>query len=73
VSALRAEIDDVRRGLGIYRMSYVRSILTPDTEPLWARLGQALETRGASSQKSMWSTLGDKMEERGKEGASEEE
>jgi len=66
VSALRDEIDGVRRGLGVYCMSYVRSILPPETEPLWARLGQALETR-FSSGPSLWSALDDKMEARGKE------
>jgi RsiW-degrading membrane proteinase PrsW (M82 family) len=72
VNALRSEIDAVRRGLGVYCMSYVRSILPPETEPLWARVGQALEMRAMSSQKSLWSALGDKMEERGKEESSVE-
>ncbi len=68
VNALRSEIDGVRRGLGVYCMSYVRSILPPETEPLWARLGQTLETRAASSaQTSLWSALGDKMTERERE------
>ncbi len=60
IGSLRQEIDNVRRGLGVYCMSYVRSILPPETEPLWGRLGQTLETRAASSKKSLWSTLEEK-------------
>jgi RsiW-degrading membrane proteinase PrsW (M82 family) len=63
VRALRSEIDTVRRGLGVYCMSYVRSILPPESEPLWARLGQALETRPTAGP-SLWSALGDRLEER---------
>lgn len=62
VNALRAEIDTVRRGLGVYCMSYVRSILPPETEPLWTRLGQAAEMRQTTGP-SLWNTLGDKLEE----------
>jgi RsiW-degrading membrane proteinase PrsW (M82 family) len=64
VIALRQEIDTVRRDLGLYCMAYVRSILPPETEPIWAHLGQTLETSETSSSPSLWSTLGDKMEER---------
>lgn len=61
VSTLRAEIDAVRRGLGVYCMSYVRSILPPETEPLWARLGQALEVRADTSGPGLWRTLESRM------------
>jgi hypothetical protein len=64
VTALRGEIDAVRRQVGIYCMSYVRSILPPETEPLWARLGQALEAREAASRPSLWGALERKMDER---------
>lgn len=63
VSTLRQEIDVVRRALGVYCMSYVRSIMPPETEPLWEHLGQALERR-PSSTVSLWSALSDKMDER---------
>ncbi len=62
VTALRQEIDTVRRDLGLYCMAYVRSILPPDTEPIWAHLGRTLETRETSSAQSVWSTLSDKIE-----------
>lgn len=63
VIAMRKEIDTVRRGLGVYCMSYVRSILPPETEPMWARLGQALETRPAAGP-SLWSALDGKIDRR---------
>jgi len=63
VTALRQEIDTIRRDLGLYCMAYVRSILPPETEPMWAHLGRALETSEASAAGSVWSTLSDKMEE----------
>jgi protease PrsW len=61
VSALRAEIDTVRRDVGMYCMSYVRSILPPETEPLWARLGQTLEGREETSDSGLWGTLENRM------------
>lgn len=67
VAALRREIDAVRKDLGVYCMSYVRSILPPETEPLWARLGQTLETRTNSAGPSLWSTLDRRLDERGEE------
>jgi hypothetical protein len=62
VTALRQEIDTVRRDLGLYCMAYVRSILPPENEPIWAHLGRTLEISEASSAGSVWSTLSDKME-----------
>ncbi len=62
VAALRGEIDTLRRALGIYCMSYVRSILPPETEPMWARLGQALEGRAESRGPGLWEVLESKMD-----------
>jgi len=64
VAALRQEVDTMRQALGVYCMAYVRSILPPETEPIWAHLGQILETRETSSVRSLWGALGDKVEER---------
>ncbi|MGA2489368.1 MAG: PrsW family intramembrane metalloprotease [Anaerolineales bacterium] len=61
VAVLRGEIDKVRRGLGIYCMSYVRSILPPESEPLWVRLGQALEGRATTSGPGLWGALESKV------------
>jgi hypothetical protein len=72
VEALRGETDDLRRGLVVYCMTYVRSILPSKTEPLWARLGQTLDTQAAvgpsTTKPSLWSTPGEKMDERESEG-----
>jgi RsiW-degrading membrane proteinase PrsW (M82 family) len=62
VQTLRQEMDTLRRGVGVYCMAYVRSILPPETEPLWARLDQSLSTQHPASGHNLWSTLGDKMD-----------
>ena len=64
IQALRSEIDAVRRDLGIYCMSYVRSILPPETEPIWDRLAQLTEAPQPSNAPNMWSKLGVRMDER---------
>ncbi|MBI2864733.1 MAG: PrsW family intramembrane metalloprotease [Chloroflexi bacterium] len=61
VAALREEMDVLRRSVGVYCMSYVRSILPPETEPLWSRLGQNLETVKTPAGPSLWGTLGNRM------------
>ena len=48
--------------VGVYCMAYVRSILPPETEPLWARLDQSLLAQQGATGRNMWSTLGDKMD-----------
>ncbi len=63
VKALRGEIDSARRSLGLYCMSYVRSILPPETEPMWARLGEALEGHAESNEPGLWEALERKMVE----------
>jgi hypothetical protein len=62
VNALRDESDKLRREIGVYCMSYVRSILPPNTEPMWARLGQSLQSQ-PSEGPSLWSELDDKIQE----------
>lgn len=62
IATLREDMDLLRRDVGVYCMSYVRSILPPETEPMWARLGQSLETQKSSGGRSLWSSLGDRME-----------
>jgi RsiW-degrading membrane proteinase PrsW (M82 family) len=65
IQTLRREIDRVRRELGVYCMSYIRSIFPPEQEPLWVHLGRALEAHTTSSSHSMWSELENRMEETG--------
>lgn len=66
VSSLREEMDVLRRKVGVYCMSYVRSILPPDTEPIWARLGESFTVKETDQSGSLWSSIGNKMD-KGKE------
>jgi len=61
-------IDLARRAVGMYCMSYVRSILPPEGEPMWDRLGQALETRAPSEGPSLWGMLDHRLDASQKEG-----
>ncbi|MBI2906448.1 MAG: PrsW family intramembrane metalloprotease [Chloroflexi bacterium] len=72
VAAMRKEMDELRRGVGVYCMSYVRSILPPETEPVWSRLGQTLETARTPSGPSLWGALGEKMGDGGQGGRNDE-
>jgi hypothetical protein len=65
VQALRQEMDTLRRAVGVYCMAYVRSILPPETEPIWARLDQSLLAQQGASGRNLWSTLSDKMDAAG--------
>jgi RsiW-degrading membrane proteinase PrsW (M82 family) len=60
IAAIRAEMDTLRRAVGVYCMAYVRSILPPETEPLWTRLAQAMETQQPRGP-SLWTTLNERM------------
>jgi len=61
VFALQKEMDALRREVGVYCMSYVRSILPPETEPIWSRLGESLTGKQEPAGPSLWGTLGKKM------------
>ncbi|MBX3014132.1 MAG: PrsW family intramembrane metalloprotease [Caldilineaceae bacterium] len=63
VVALREEVDALRRAIGVYCMSYVRSILPPASEPLWQRLNDTLTATPVSTKPSLWRTLDTKMNE----------
>ncbi len=63
VATLRAEVDELRRTIGVYCMTYVRSILPPASEPLWNRLNATLAQPVAPSGKNLWNKLGSKIEE----------
>ncbi len=62
VEALGAEVDELRRFIGIYCMSYVRSIMPPEAEDLWVRLDDKVtealadrELRGSTF--DLWKSL----------------
>ncbi len=63
VAALRAEVDELRRAIGVYCMSYVRSILPSPHESLWNRLNTTLTQPASASGENLWNKLGSKIEE----------
>lgn len=63
VAELRAEVDTQRREVGLYCMAYVRSILPPAGEPMWARLGQVTAAEQDSSKGSLWGALEGRLED----------
>ena len=65
VASLGEEIDVLRRSIGVYCMSYVRSILPPEAEDLWGQLDDRIaevqaERERAGSTLDMWKSLEDK-------------
>ncbi len=54
------ELDQERRHVGVYVMSFVRAILPPTDWSLWARLGQTL-TKMKTPRANMWNALGKKL------------
>lgn len=65
ISSLKKEMDVLRREVGVYCMTYVRSILPPQTEPIWSRLEESLTTKETSQSGGLWSTLDKKMDKAG--------
>ena len=58
--ALRLRMDESRRTLGVYCMTYIRSIVPPEGDTLW----QSLELRLADelpSEGKMWGLLADRV------------
>ncbi len=61
VADLQAQTDALRRAVGLYCMSYVRSILPDEGEPLWDRLNTALAQAGtAEPSMNLWQSLADR-------------
>lgn len=56
VGTLQAEMDRLRRAVGVYCMAYVRSILPAETEPLWDQLAVVLAEERAPTM-DVWSNL----------------
>lgn len=61
IAASQAEMDRLRREVGVYCMSYVRSIIPPQTEPLWSRLGESMDKQEKPAGPNLWNRLGDRM------------
>ena len=54
---MRAQMDVLRRRVGVYCMSFIRSILPPEGEPLWDRLSLAV-AEAPAPQTDLWQALG---------------
>jgi RsiW-degrading membrane proteinase PrsW (M82 family) len=57
VADMRAQMDVLRRRVGVYCMSFIRSILPPEGEPIWDRLSLAV-AEAPAPQSDLWRTLG---------------
>ncbi|MBV7339856.1 PrsW family intramembrane metalloprotease [Chloroflexi bacterium TSY] len=61
IAAMRSEMDELRRTVGVYCMTYVRLILPPESEPLWTQLEETLsETRTPAI--NLWGTLQERLD-----------
>ncbi|HUH95213.1 MAG TPA: PrsW family glutamic-type intramembrane protease [Casimicrobiaceae bacterium] len=60
ITELKRELKQARGDVGIYIMSYVRSIVPKVTWSIWARLGKTLESLEAGKT-SLWKTLGARL------------
>ena len=63
IAQLRDEVDVLRRTIGVYCMSYVRSILPPVSEGVWERLNTTLATPPPTAPTSLWSRIGNKLDQ----------
>jgi RsiW-degrading membrane proteinase PrsW (M82 family) len=60
ITELKRELKQARHDVGIYIMSYVRSIMPKTTWSLWARLEQIL-TKLEAPRTNLWNALGTKL------------
>lgn len=60
ITELKRELKQARHDVGIYIMSYVRSIVPKTTWSIWARLGKTLENLEAAKS-SLWAMLATKL------------
>lgn len=58
IERLRVEIDAARQSLGVYAMSYLRSIFPQEVSPIWGRLEAALSAPPAREPKTdLWGVV----------------
>ena len=58
---LEAAVDDLRRQVGVYCMSYVRQIYPGPSEPVWLQLEAALGQAPAGDGPGVWAQLSDRI------------
>ncbi|MEA3396621.1 MAG: PrsW family glutamic-type intramembrane protease [Chloroflexota bacterium] len=56
VAQLQAEMNQIRRDVGVYVMSYVRSVFPDEALPIWSRL-EHLAAQGGSADLQRWSQM----------------
>ena len=56
ITQLQAEMNQIRRDVGVYVMSYVRSVFPDEALPIWSRLEQ-LASQGGSPDLQRWSKM----------------
>lgn len=56
IAQLQAEMNQIRRDVGVYVMSYVRSVFPDEALPIWSRLEQ-LASQGGSPDLQRWSKM----------------
>jgi RsiW-degrading membrane proteinase PrsW (M82 family) len=61
ITELKRELKQARGDVGIYIMSYVRSIIPKTAWSLWARLEQMLAKREATAGTNLWNVLSAKL------------
>jgi hypothetical protein len=60
ITQLKVELKQARHAVGIYIMTYVRSIMPKATWSLWVRLDQTLARRQPTSG-NLWQVLGTRL------------
>ncbi len=63
LSKLQEEMDDLRCEVGICCMSYVRTIIPPETEPIWAQLAKAIDAQEPAANSCVWGKLSKRIDQ----------
>lgn len=69
---ITAEMDSLRRAVGVYCMAYLRSTLPAEGEPLWDVVEQALAEEREPTY-DLWANVGRQLDGAGSDGAAAEE
>lgn len=63
LAKLQEEMDDLRCKVGIYCMSYVRTIIPPETEPIWSQLAKTIDAKEPAVNSCMWGKLSKRIDQ----------
>ncbi|MGB8646483.1 MAG: PrsW family intramembrane metalloprotease [Anaerolineae bacterium] len=62
IADMRTEMDKLRRSVGVYCMSYVRSILPPETESFLINLSERMVVQEPTAKGSLWNKIGSRFD-----------